>query len=126
MIANDYKNLTAESTSSRFAALSSEEAFMTHTKSNKQTGILKWGEKKLMENKDFAYGDVEVYSVPVEGKIDQKKIQNALNKKFPRQSSYGSTRWFTGHAVLVKGDLGFKRSRFENAVTVEKHYAIAD
>ncbi len=93
---------------------------------NKQTGTLKWGEKRLMENKDFAFGDVEVYSVPVEGKIDRDKIRNALNKKFPRQSSQGSTRWFTGHAVLVKGDIGFKRSKFEKSVTVEKHYAIAD
>jgi len=126
MIANDYKNLTAESTSSRFAALSSEEAFMSDPKTNTQTGTLKWGERRLMQNKDFAFGDVQVYSVPVEGDIDRNKIHIALTKKFPAQSAQGRMRWFCGFAVLVKGELGFKNSKFENSVTVEEHYAIAN
>ena len=124
MIANDYKNLTAESASSRFASLSSEEAFMKDPVEKK--GILKWGERKFIEHKNFAYGDVTVYSVPVEGEIDKNKITKALDKKFPRQSSYGKLRWFTGHAVLNEGDIGFKKTNIKNTVTVEEHYGIAD
>ena len=124
MIANDYKNLAAESTSSRFASVSSEEAFMKDPVEKK--GILKWGERKLIENKHYAYGEVDVYSVPVEGEIDVTKIRVALDKKFPRQLAWGKTRWFTGHAVLNEGDIGFKKTNTKNTVTVEQHYGIAD
>ena len=124
MIANDYKNLAAESTSSRFASVSSEEAFMKDPVEKK--GLLKWGARKFVEHKNFAYGDVTVYSVPVKGKIDKDRIRKALDKKFPRQSSYGQIRWFTGHAVLNEGDIGFKKTNIKNTVTVEEHYGIAD
>ena len=126
MIANDYKNLTAESTSSRFAALSSEEAFMTHTKSNKQTGTLKWGHREYIDSKQFAYGDVNIYVVPVVGDIDKDKISCAINKKFPRQNSYGKLRWRAGWSVLVEGELGFKKTDKKNTVTVEEHFGLAD
>ena len=92
---------------------------------NKQTGTLKWGEKRLMENKDFAYGDVEIYSVPVEGEIDRNKIHIAITEKFPGEPSQGRKRWFCGFAVFVEGEIVFKRSRFENCVTVEQHFALA-
>ena len=72
MIANDYKNLTAESASSRYATVSSEEAFMSHTEST--TGILKWGHREYIDSKQFAYGDVNIYVVPVVGDIDKDKI----------------------------------------------------
>ena len=125
MMINDYKNLTAESSSSRFASVSSEEAFMNDPV--QKQGILKWGERKFIEHKHYAYGDVDVYSVPVEGDIDVTKIRVALDKKFPRQSPWGKTRWFTGHHVLEKGELGFKLNhKVKNTVTVEKHYGIAD
>ena len=123
---NDYSKISAENASSRMATVSGEEAFMSNAKTNTQTGTLKWGERRLMENKDFAFGDVTVYSVPVEGEIDRNKIHIALTKKFPAQSGQGRMRWFTGFAVLVKGELGFKRSKFENSVTVEEHYALAN
>ena len=96
-------------------------------KTNKNiTGILKWGERELFQTKQFGYGDVDTYNVPVEGKIDKVKIRAALDKKKPRQSSFGKMRWFTGHAVLDKRDLGFKKSDKKNTVTVEMHYGIAD
>ena len=122
---NDYKNLTAESSSSRFASVSSEEAFMNDPV--QKQGILKWGEREFIETKQFAYGDVTVYSVPVEGEIDVTKIRVALDKKFPRQSAWGKTRWFTGHHVIKKGELGYKLNfKVKNTVTVEQHYGIAD
>ena len=90
-------------------------------------GLLKWGARKFIENKHYAYGEVDVYSVPVKGKIDKDKIRKALDKKFPRQLAWGKTRWFTGHHVLVNGDLGFKLNHeVKNTVTVEQHYGIAD
>ena len=124
MIANDYKNLAAESTSSRFASVSSEEAFMKDPVDKK--GLLKWGKRKFIEHKHYAYGDVDVYSVPVEGEIDVTRIRVALDKKFPRQSPWGKMKWFTGHAVLNEGDIGFKKTNTKNTVTVEQHYGIAD
>ena len=125
MIANDYKNLAAESTSSRFASVSSEEAFMKDPVEKK--GLLKWGERKFIEHKHYAYGDVDVYSVPVEGKIDVTRIRVALDKKFPRQSPWGKMKWFTGHHVIKKGELGFKLNhKVKNTVTVEQHYGIAN
>ena len=125
MIENDYKTLSAESDSSRFATLSTEETFMEPVPVEER-GFLKWGKRKFIENKNFAFGDVTVYSVPVKGKIDKEKIRTALDKKFPRQSSYGQMRWFTGHAVLNEGDIGFKKTNTKNTVTVEQHYGIAD
>ena len=125
MIENDYKTLSAESDSSRFATLSAEETFMEPSPVEEK-GLLKWGKRKFIENKNFAFGDVTVYSVPVKGKIDKEKIRTALDKKFPRQSSYGQMRWFTGHAVLNEGDIGFKKTNTKNTVTVEQHYGIAD
>jgi len=125
MIENDYKTLSAESDSSRFATLSAEETFM-ESYPVEEKGLLKWGKRKFVENKNFAYGDVTVYSVPVKGKIDKERIRKALDKKFPRQSSYGQMRWFTGHAVLNEGDIGFKKTNTKNTVTVEQHYGIAD
>jgi len=96
-------------------------------KTNKNiTGILKWGEREFLQTKQFGYGDVDTYIVPVEGKIDKVKIRTALDKKKPRQSSYGKMRWFTGHAVLDERDLGFKKTDKKNTVTVEMHYGIAD
>ena len=82
---NDYSKISAENASSRMATVSGEEAFMSDTKLN--TGTLKWGERRLMENKEFAYGDVEIYSVPVEGEIDRNKIHIALTEKFPGEPS---------------------------------------
>ena len=120
---NDYSKISAENASSRMATVSGEEAFMSDTKSN--TGVLKWGDRRLMENKEFAYGDVEIYSVPVEGEIDRNKIPIALTEKFPGEPSQGRKRWFCGFAVFVEGEIGFKRSRFENCVTVEQHFALA-
>ena len=125
MIENDYRTLSAESDSSRFATLSTEETFM-ESYPVEERGFLKWGKRKFVENKNFAYGDVTVYSVPVKGKIDKERIRKALDKKFPRQSSYGQMRWFTGHAVLNEGDIGFKKTNTKNTVTVEQHYGIAD
>lgn len=125
MIENDYKTLSAESDSSRFATLSAEETFM-ESYPVEEKGFLKWGARKFVEHKNFAYGDVTVYSVPVKGKIDKDRIRKALDKKFPRQSSYGQMRWFTGHAVLDEGDIGFKKTNTKNTVTVEQHYGIAD
>ena len=125
MIENDYRTLSAESDSSRFATLSAEETFM-ESYPVEERGFLKWGKRKFVENKNFAYGDVTVYSVPVKGKIDKERIRKALDKKFPRQSSYGQMRWFTGHAVLNEGDIGFKKTNTKNTVTVEQHYGIAD
>ena len=125
MIENDYKTLSAESDSSRFATLSAEETFM-ESSPVEEKGLLKWGKRKFIENKNFAFGDVTVYSVPVKGKIDKDRIRKALDKKFPRQSSYGQMRWFTGHAVLNEGDIGFKKTNTKNTVTVEQHYGIAD
>ena len=96
-------------------------------KTNKNiTGILKWGERDLIQMNQFGHGEVDVYVVPVEGKIDKLKIRRALDKKKPRQSSFGNMRWFTGHAVLEEGDLGFKKTDKKNTVTVEMHYGIAD
>ena len=125
MIENDYRTLSAESDSSRFATLSTEETFM-ESYPVEEKDLLKWGKRKFVENKNFAYGDVTVYSVPVKGKIDKERIRKALDKKFPRQSSYGQMRWFTGHAVLNEGDIGFKKTNTKNTVTVEQHYGIAD
>ena len=125
MIENDYKTLSAESDSSRFATLSAEETFM-ESYPVEEKRLLKWGKREFIENKNFAYGDVTVYSVPVKGKIDKERIRKALDKKFPRQSSYGQMRWFTGHAVLNEGDIGFKKTNTKNTVTVEQHYGIAD
>ena len=124
MIANDYKNLAAESTSSRFASVSSEEAFMKDPVDKK--GLLKWGKRKFIENKHFGMGEVDVYSVPVKGKIDAERINKALAKKFPRQSAWGQIRWYCGHTVLTKGDLGYKDTGMKNSVTIEEHYGIAN
>jgi hypothetical protein len=126
MMMNDYKNLTAESASSRFASVSAEESFPYGNLSEKQTGTLKWGQRELVQMNQFGYGEVDVYVVPVVGKINKDKIRKALDKKFPRQPSYGQLRWFSGHAVLDEGDLGFKQTDKKNSVTVEMHYGIAD
>ena len=58
--------------------------------------------------------------------IDKDKISRAINKKFPRQNSYGKLRWRAGWSVLVEGELGFKKTNIKNTVTVEEHYGIAD
>ena len=124
MIANDYKNLTAESASSRYATVSSEEAFMSDTES--PTGILKWGHRQYMDSKHFAYGDVNIYVVPVVGDIDKDKISRAMNKKFPRQNSYGKLRWRAGWSVLLDDELGFKNTDKKNTVTIEEQFGLAD
>ena len=124
MIANDYKNLTAESASSRYATVSSEEAFMNDTEST--TDVLKWSQRELVESKQFAYGDVDIYVVPVAGAIDKDKISRAINKKFPRQNPFGKLRWRGGWAVLVNGELGFKKTDKKNTVTIEEHFGLAD
>jgi len=99
---------------------------MMENKQNKHTGILKWGKRDLVQMNQFGHGDVDTYIVPVEGKIDKVKIRRALEKRNPRQSSYGQMRWFAGHVVLDEGDLGFKKTDKKNTVTVEMHYGIAD
>ena len=124
MIANDYKNLTAESASSRYATVSSEEAFMSHTEST--TGILKWGHREYIDSKQFAYGDVNIYVVPVVGDIDKDKISRAINKRFPRQTSFSKLRWRAGWSVLVEGERGVKKTDKKNTVTVEEHFGLAD
>ena len=124
MIANDYKNLTAESASSRYATVSSEEAFMNDTEST--TDVLKWSQRELVESKQFAYGDVDIYVVPVVGDIDKDKISRAINKKFPRQNPFGKLRWRGGWAVLVNGELGFKKTDKKNTVTIEEHFGLSD
>jgi hypothetical protein len=36
-------------------------------------------------------------------------------------------KWFTGHHVIEKGQLGFKLNfKVKNTVTVEQHYGIAN
>ena len=124
MIANDYKNLTAESASSRYATVSGEEAFMSHTEST--TGILKWGHRQYIDSKQFAYGDVNIYVVPVVGDIDKYKISRAINKKFPRETSFGKLRWRAGWSVLLDDELGFKKTDKKNTVTIEEHFGLAD
>tara|TARA_R110002051_G_scaffold228778_2_gene290915 strand:- start:1065 stop:1484 length:420 start_codon:yes stop_codon:yes gene_type:complete len=122
---NDYSKISAESTSSRFATVSAEEAFVSY--SHERAGVLKWSKRELVRINQFGGGDVDTYVVPVEGEIDKEKIKTALDKKFPRQSSSGQLRWFAGIAVLVKGDLGFEHHMtFKNHVTVEQHYGICD
>jgi len=129
MIANNYKTLTAESGSSRFASVSAEETYFIGDIVNdykSRTDTLKWSQRELVDSKQFAYGDVDIYVVPVEGDIDKDKISRAINKKFPRETSYGKLRWRGGWAVLVDGELGFKKTDKKNTVTVEEHFGLAD
>jgi len=69
---------------------------------------------------------VDIYVVLVEGDIDKDKISRAINKKFPRQNPFGKLRWRVGWAVLVNGELGFKKTDKKNTVTVEEHFGLAD
>ena len=120
MIANDYKTLTAESGSSRFASVSAEETYFIGDIVNdykSRTDTLKWSQRELVDSKQFAYGDVDIYVVPVEGDIDKDKISRAINRKL---------RWRGGWAVLVDGELGFKKTDKKNTVTVEEHFGLAD
>ena len=121
---NDYSKISAENASSRMATVSGEEAFMSDTES--PTGILKWGHRQYMDSKHFAYGDVNIYVVPVVGDIDKDKISRAINKKFPRQNSYGKLRWRAGWSVLLDDELGFKKTDKKNTVTIEEHFGLAD
>ena len=121
---NDYSKISAENASSRMATVSGEEAFMSHTEST--TGILKWGHRQYIDSKHFAYGDVNIYVVPVVGDIDKDKISRAINKKFPRQTSFGKLRWRAGWSVLLDDELGFKKTDKKNTVTIEEHFGLAD
>ena len=121
---NDYSKISAENASSRMATVSGEEAFMSDTES--PTGILKWGHRQYIDSKHFAYGDVNIYVVPVVGDIDKDKISRAINKKFPRQTSFGKLRWRAGWSVLLDDELGFKKTDKKNTVTIEEHFGLAD
>ena len=126
---NDYSKISAENTSSRMATISAEETYFIGDivkDSKPRTDVLKWSQRELVESKQFAYGDVDIYVVPVEGDIDKDKISRAINKKFPRQNPFGKLRWRGGWAVLVNGELGFKKTDKENTVTVEEHFGLAD
>tara|TARA_R110002020_G_C16242507_1_gene769200 strand:+ start:640 stop:1023 length:384 start_codon:yes stop_codon:yes gene_type:complete len=126
---NDYSKISAENTSSRMATISAEETYFIGDivkDSKPHTDVLKWSQRELVESKQFAYGDVDIYVVPVEGDIDKDKISRAINKKFPRQNPFGKLRWRGGWAVLVNGELGFKKTDRDNTVTVEEHFGLAD
>ena len=126
---NDYSKISAENTSSRMATISAEETYFIGDivkDSKPRTDVLKWSQRELVESKQFAYGDVDIYVVPVEGDIDKDKISRAINKKFPRQNPFGKLRWRGGWAVLVNGELGFKKTDKDNTVTVEEHFGLAD
>ena len=126
---NDYSKISAENTSSRMATISAEETYFIGDivkDSKPRTDTLKWSQRELVQSKQFAYGDVDIYVVPVEGDIDKDKISRAINKKFPRETSYGKLRWRAGWSVLVNGELGFKNTGKNNTVTVEEHYGLAD
>jgi len=126
---NDYSKISAENTSSRMATISAEETYFIGDIVNdykSRTDTLKWSQRELVDSKQFAYGDVDIYVVPVEGDIDKDKISRAINKKFPRETSYGKLRWRGGWAVLVDGELGFKKTDKKNTVTVEEHFGLAD
>ena len=105
---NDYSKISAENTSSRMATISAEETYFIGDivkDSKPHTDTLKWSHRELVDSKQFAYGDVDIYVVPVEGDIDKDKIS-----------------W----AVLVNGELGFKKTDKKNTVTVEEHFGLAD
>ena len=111
------------------ATISAEETYFIGDivkDSKPRTDTLKWSQRELVQSKQFAYGDVDIYVVPVEGDIDKDKISRAINKKFPRETSYGKLRWRAGWSVLVNGELGFKNTGKNNTVTVEEHYGLAD
>jgi hypothetical protein len=126
---NDYSKISAENTSSRMATISAEETYFIGDivkDSKPRTDVLKWSQRELVESKQFAYGDVDIYVVPVEGDIDKDKISRAINKKFPRETSFGKLRWRAGWSVLLDDELGFKKTDKKNTVTIEEHFGLAD
>ena len=126
---NDYSKISAENTSSRMATISAEETYFIGDivkDSKTRTGTLKWSQRELIKAKQFGYGDVDIYVVPVEGDIDKDKISRAINKKFPRESAYGRMRWRAGWAVLMDDELGFQKTDKPNTVTIEEHYGLAN
>jgi len=127
MIANDYKTMSAESSSSRFATVSSEEAFMNTPIDNKPMGVLKWSKREKIDSKMHAYGDTTEWLVPVQGpKIDVDKIREALYKKFPVTSSFGALRWRAGWKVEKLGMINSVTAYPDGKVLVTETTGMAD
>jgi hypothetical protein len=86
-------------------------------------GRIHWSKKVKIDSKQHAWTDEIIYQVPYSGQFDHRAMQNAVSKRFPRQSSYGALHWLSGVTVTPNDSNLHGRG---GTIIITETYGIAD